>query len=76
MQQSSQKVGHFAIVCHSKQTNSQPGRALPNTSMQLPHALLSTNAQQHPSYLYTIKQLSTADPAPTIAIQLSSLNGS
>jgi len=71
-----QKVDHYARVCHSKQTNRQPSHAPPNTSMQLPHPALPTNVHQYPSHLSTIKQLSTADPVPTIAIQLSSLNGS
>ena len=59
-----------------KQAYRQPGYTPPKTSTRLPHPPVTTNVEQHQSHLSTIKQLSTTDPAPTISIQLSSLNSS
>ena len=71
-----QKVGHYASVCHSKQTNHQPIYSPSSPSAQSSCLCVHTNIEQHPSQLSTIKQVSATDPAPTISIQLSSFNGS
>ena len=68
-----QKVGHYARACHTKQANRQSGA---NTSPQLPRPPVGSYVSQPPAGLSTIKQMSTSDPAPTILIKLSSLNGS
>ena len=72
-----QKVGHYArlSVCHSKQVQPPSHPSLPPSTRQI-QVCTNTGFETQPSTLSTIKQVATNDPAPTIPIHLTSLNGS
>ena len=71
------KLGHYARVCHAKQPRQSPVQpSMPPTSARAIRTQLDIDDELQPSRMYTIKQVTATDPAPTISIHLSSLNGS
>ena len=62
------RSGHFAKVCRSR----QPPQPLPETA---PQPVTSTRAIHAVPQLHTSKVIDTIDPAPTVQVHITSLNG-
>ena len=73
------KIGHFAKVCRARQSRT-PGTtqppAYPSANVMYIPPEDATITEQSPNHLSALRQVTGTDHAPTISIQVSTVNGS